>query len=129
IDAGSLFGKIPILLYKPTVHPLTGYTSPLHRLVLFILHSLFALSTQAQEHTILLHYPHSQHKITFLLGTYTYTVTSYHSCICYTQTRRDYPRSPRTVGWPRTVAVGAHPKKRNIFFFYLNYIGMQQSGR
>src|SRR4029434_10631398 len=24
--------------------------------------------------------------------------TPYHSCTCYYQTRRDYPRSPRTVG-------------------------------
>src|SRR4029434_3047986 len=27
--------------------------------------------------------------------------TPYHSCICYYQTRRDYPCSPRTVGGPR----------------------------
>src|SRR4029434_7506712 len=40
-----------LIIYQPTVHPFTGYTSPLHRLNhLYILHYLFALCT-IHKHT------------------------------------------------------------------------------
>src|SRR4029434_77730 len=82
-----------LIIYHPTVHPFTGYTSPLHRLNhLYILHSLFALCTNPthtstitlslhyphkHKNTIFLHYPHQQHKNTFLLDIDTVTIIAF----------------------------------------------------